>query len=133
MTSPSGAIESPMGAYQRRLNEGVLAYQYSPKAQRAVFYPRVLCPFTGSADLQWRESRGEGTVHAVTYLYPKGEPPYNVVLVDLDDGFRMMSRVEGNQNVAADQVRIGMRVRVRIRRQDGADAVPFFEPIDAQP
>ncbi len=133
MSTPPGADESPMSAYQRRLNEGVLAYQYSPRAQRAVFYPRVLCPFTGSAELEWRESSGEGTVHAVTYLYPKGEPAYNVVLVDLDDGFRMMSSVEGNGQVAADQVRIGMRVRVRIRRKPDADAVPFFELIDPQP
>jgi len=121
-------LEAPMHAYQRQLNAGVLAYQYSPAAGRAVFYPRLACPFTGSPQLEWRTSAGLGTVHAVTYLYPKGEAPYNVVLVDVDEGFRMMSRVLTPEGVAGDTVRIGDRVRVRIVHKDGADSVPFFEP-----
>lgn len=119
--------EAPMQAYQRRLNAGVLAYQYSPVAERAVFYPRLVCPFSGSDRLEWRESAGRGTVHAVTYLYPKGEPAYNVVLVDVDEGYRMMSRVLAPDGVAGDSVKIGDRVRVRIVHTEGSDSVPFFE------
>lgn len=119
--------ESPMAAYQRRLNQGVLAYQYSPQAGRAVFYPRLVCPFTGSPDLQWRESAGLGTVHAVTYLYPKDEPAYNVVLVDIDEGFRMMSRVHTPEGVAGDAVKIGMRVQLHMVHKPGGDSVPFFK------
>jgi hypothetical protein len=48
-----------------------------------------------------------GTVHATTVARPRGEEPYNVALVDFEDG-RRMSRVEG---VAPEEVRIGMRVR----------------------
>jgi uncharacterized OB-fold protein len=120
-------LEAPMQAYQRQLDAGVLAYQYSPAAQRAVFYPRLVCPFSGSDQLEWRESAGLGTVHAVTYLYPKDEPAYNVVLVDVDEGFRMMSRVLTGDGVPGDSVKIGDRVRVRIVHKDGADSVPFFE------
>lgn len=121
-------LEAPMHAYQRQLNAGVLAYQYSPSAQRAVFYPRLVCPFSGSDRLEWRESAGRGTVYAVTCLYPKDEPAYNVVLVDLDEGFRMMSRVLTPEGVSGDSVKIGDRVRVRIVHKEGADSVPFFEP-----
>lgn len=122
-----------MHAYQRQLDAGVLAYQFSPAANRAVFYPRLVCPYSGSPQLEWRHSAGLGTVHAVTYLYPKGEPVYNVVLVDVDEGFRMMSRVLTPDGVGGDSVKIGDRVRVKIVHQDGGDSVPFFEPAgDAQ-
>ena len=35
-----------------------------------------------------------GTVHATTVVYPQKGDPYNVALIDVDEGFRMMSRVE---------------------------------------
>ena len=50
--------------------KGELAYQFSPEAGRAVFYPRVLCPFTGSAKLEWRVSKGLGTVYSTTVVHP---------------------------------------------------------------
>jgi uncharacterized OB-fold protein len=49
--------------------------------------------------------------------------PYNVALVDLDEGVRMMSRVEGI--VAPDQVVIGQRVNAFIGRIDDKAAVLF--------
>ena len=45
------AVESPMAVYRAHLEKGELAYQYSVAANAAVFYPRVICPFTGSARL----------------------------------------------------------------------------------
>jgi hypothetical protein len=44
----------------------------------------------------------------------------------MDEGFRLLSRVEG---VAADRVRIGQRVRVRWGR-DGGEPYPLFIPIE---
>ena len=80
--------------YLEHLEKGELAYQFSPEANAAVFYPRVICPFTGSDKLEWRVSKGIGTVHATTVVYPQKGEPYNVALIDIDEGFRMMSRVE---------------------------------------
>ena len=36
--------KSPLAIYQSHLDKGELAYQWSPEAQRAVFYPRLICP-----------------------------------------------------------------------------------------
>ena len=44
----------------------------APRPGRAVFYPRVLCPFTGSDKLEWRVSKGLGTVYATTVVHPGG-------------------------------------------------------------
>ena len=125
MSSAALLAESPLATYQRHLRAGQLAYQYSPDAGRAVFFPRLVCPFSGSSELQWRISQGYGTVHATTVVFPRDGEPYNVALIDVDEGFRMMSRVEG---MAPEEVRIGMRVRVRIVPQAGEDApLPLFE------
>jgi len=49
---------------------------------RAVFYPRVICPFTGNTALEWRIASGLGTVYATTVTHPAQGEPYNVALID---------------------------------------------------
>jgi uncharacterized OB-fold protein len=122
--------ESPLAIYQAHLERGELAYQWSPEANRAVFYPRVVCPFTGSDKLEWRVSAGLGTVYATTVTHPREGAAYNVALIDCDEGFRLMSRVE---NVAPEAVRIGMRVRFRVHRSDaGEPPYPVFVPTETE-
>jgi uncharacterized protein len=124
--------QSPLAIYQQYLDKGELAYQWSPEANRAVFYPRVICPHTGSDRLEWRVSAGLGTVYATTVTHPREGAPYNVALIDVDEGFRLMSRVE---DIAPEDVRIGMRVKFRVHRPKGDQAsgdepaYPVFVPL----
>ena len=125
---PAGT-QSPLNIYLARLEKGELAYQSSPGAGKAVFYPRVLCPFTGSNRLEWRVSKGLGTVYATTVVHPAEGAPYNVALIDCDEGFRLMSRVE---DIDPMQVRIGQRVRFRVHRPGGEEPpCPVFVPAEA--
>jgi uncharacterized OB-fold protein len=120
--------KSPLTTYLDHLSRNELAYQFSPEAGRAVFYPRLMCPFTGSERLEWRVSKGLGTVHATTVVHPAEGKPYNVALIDCDEGFRLMSRVE---DIAPEQVRIGQRVRFRVHRAEGAEPpYPVFSPAE---
>ena len=120
--------ESPLTVYQAGVERGELVYQWSPEANRAVFYPRVICPFTGSNRLEWRVSAGLGTVYATTVIHPRDGAPYNVALIACDEGFRLMSRVEG---VAAEAVQIAMRVRFRVHRPGGDEPpYPVFVPLE---
>jgi uncharacterized OB-fold protein len=120
--------ESPLTTYLGHLQRGELAYQFSPSLGGAVFYPRVLAPKTGIPDLQWRVSKGLGTVHATTVVHPQQGEPYNVALIDIDEGFRMMSRVE---DIEPTQVRIGMRVKFRAHPAEGDEApYPVFTPAE---
>ena len=121
--------QSPLTVYQAHLEKGELAYQWSPEASRAIFYPRVVCPFTGSDQLEWRISAGLGTVYATTVTHPREGTPYNVALIDCDEGFRLMSRVE---DIAPEAVKIGMRVKFRVHRPgDDQAAYPVFVPVKA--
>jgi len=122
---PAGT-QSPLNTYLAHLEKGELAYQFSPGAGKAVFYPRVLCPFTGSSKLEWRLSKGLGTVYATTVVHPAEGAPYNVALIDCDEGFRMMSRVE---DIAPEKVRIGQRVRLRVQAKTAdEEPLPLFIP-----
>ena len=130
MTVLDRATESPMAVYRRHLAQGQLAYQYSLAANAPFFYPRVVCPYTGSDAFEWRVSSGLGTVYAVTVVHASKDARYNVVLVELDEGFRLLSRVDG---VAPESVRIGLRVKVRIHTPANAEEEPYpvFEPLEA--
>jgi uncharacterized OB-fold protein len=113
----------PWQDYQRFLAEGRFMIQRSRASGRHIFYPRVAEPETGSTDLEWVEPSGRGTVYSVTIV--RQRPPaadYNVVLVDLEEGPRMMSRVDG---VASTEIRIGMRVNAKVVQQDGQPLVVF--------
>jgi uncharacterized OB-fold protein len=125
----ANAANSPLGVYLEYLAKGELAYQFSPEGNAAIFYPRVICPITGSDNLEWRTSKGAGTVHATTVVSPQKGDPYNVALIDMDEGFRLMSRVE---DIPPLDVRIGMRVKFRVHPAEGDEPpYPVFTPTGA--
>lgn len=121
---------SPLHRYLTYLDNGDLAYQYSPAADRPIFYPRVACPYTGDEYLAWRISSGRGVVYATTTVHPASGEPYNVSLIDCREGFRMMSRVEG---IPSADVKIGMEVKLRIiPKSDSEPPIPVFVPVECE-
>jgi len=94
------------------------------------YYPRRLCPKCGSSLIGFEASAGTGTVFSlsevrVSFYGPAWESqlPYTVVLVDLDEGPRMLSRLIGH---GGSKVCIGDRVRVRFIEVEG-QKLPYFE------
>ena len=122
--SRSPQIPHPEKEFMQFLAEGRFMIQRSGATGKHVFYPRVAEPLTG-APLEWVPASGMGTVYATSVV--RQRPPavdYNVVLIDLDEGVRMMSRVEG---LKPDAVRIGLRVKARIARE-GETSLVVFDP-----
>jgi uncharacterized protein len=120
--------KSPLGVLLEHLAKGELAYQVSLDDNQAFYYPRAVAPVTGSDKLEWRVSKGMGTVYTTTVVYYKDEAPLNVALIDLDEGFRMMSRVE---DIDPLQVKIGMRVKFKVHPGDAKQApYPVFTPAE---
>jgi hypothetical protein len=118
--------QSPFGLYLEHLKKGELAYQVADDG-KTVFFPRAVAPGTGSTRLNWRVSKGLGTVYATTVVYAKDQPPLNVALIDVDEGFRMMSRVG---DIDPMNVKIGMRVRFRVHPGDEKQPpYPVFSPL----
>jgi uncharacterized OB-fold protein len=125
MTTPG-----PEAQFHAFLAEGKFMIQRSASTGKWVFYPRVAVPGSGETDLEWVAPSGLGTVCAttVTRVRPEQGGDYNIVLIDLDEGPRVMSRVTG---IAPDAVTIGMRVKAHVGELDGAPALLFAQAEDA--
>ena len=120
MTEPQGV----QAFHQLELDAGRFLIQRCTACAKHVYFPRESCPHCGSGALEWTAPQGTGTVYAVTTVRrkPAEGGDLNVSLIDLDEGVRMMSRVE---NLAADAVRIGQRVKARVQLKDGRGLVLF--------
>jgi len=122
-SSTASSVPHPEKEYFAFLEAGRFMVQRSRSSGEHVFYPRVAEPRTGARDLEWVEASGRATVYATTTVRPK--PPqasYNVVVVQLAEGPRLMSRVE---NIEATAVRIGMNLQARIIRVDDKPLLVF--------
>jgi len=117
---------SPAAIYAAHCREGRLAYPAAPDGT-PVWPPSLVVPGTGEP-VQWRTSAGRGIVYTTTALHARDVEPRNIALIELDEGYRMMARVDG---VPADAVAIGTRVSVRFGDPDEAgERLPFFVPED---
>lgn len=127
---PGGAIDPPVResapheTYTELSAREVLGFQACRSCSGAVFPPRGRCSHCGVDALTWRSSGGRGTVYSTTVLSPRDKPSFAVVLVDLDEGYRMMSRITGAD---AASVSIDDRVAVTFERV-GDDVLPLFSP-----
>jgi uncharacterized OB-fold protein len=106
---------------------GELRYQACVDCGTAQTLARYACRKCGSRRLEWRLSEGRGTVFATTLVAraPSDEfrslAPYTLVLVDLDEGARLMGHAEPAITIG-DRVRAGFfahggRTLVRFTRQ----------------
>ncbi len=119
--------------------KGKLMLQYDPATRRHQFWPRANSVRTGKRNLRWKQASGRGTLHSytVTHVPTAGfedRTPYLVGLVELEEGVRIISGLDG---IAEDDVRIGMPVRVAWERLE--DGSPYFlfipdkRPREAEP
>src|SRR5260370_16122949 len=83
-------VQSPLRVYLDHLERGELAYQFSLAAGRPVFFPRVLCPFTGSDQLEWRGRAGVGAGLGTTVGGPAEGAPYHFAFICCCEGLPMI-------------------------------------------
>jgi uncharacterized OB-fold protein len=91
------------------------------------FYPRPLCLKCQSMDLTWQLASGRGRVYSLTTVRLQVDPalpvPYDVAIVELDEGPRLLTHlIDG---AAA----IGDAVEVRWRARSDAPPLPVFAPV----
>ena len=119
------------GPFWAATAEHRLTYQVCRACSGVVFYPRAHCTHCTSTDLEWRDSAGSGTIYTYSIVRDNRVPgfaelvPYVVAYVDVDEGFRMLTRIVG---VDVDAVHVGDRVQVRWNDQ-GEVSLPEFTPV----
>jgi uncharacterized OB-fold protein len=102
----------------------VIRYQHCERCGHVQYFRRGFCAACGATDLAELSASGEGTVYATSLVCRAATPetrahvPYNVVLVDAKEGFRMMAH--GDKELA-----IGDAVTARFVQFAGR-LVPYF-------
>jgi uncharacterized OB-fold protein len=102
-----------------------ITYQRCGSCGKPQYFRRAFCAACGSADMTDKRASGEGTVYATSLVCraateeTRASVPYNIVLVDTAEGFRMMAH--GEVSLA-----IGDKVMARFERFAGG-VVPYFE------
>jgi uncharacterized OB-fold protein len=120
--------ESPEKTFFQALSEGRPIVQHCESCSRKIFPPGVHCRQCHAADYRWEQMNRGGVIYSYSLLPATRErDATNVVLVDLDDGFRMMSTCVG---IAPDEIRIGMTVQAAVE-DDGAANRIIFRKVNA--
>lgn len=97
------------------------------------FYPRELCPFCHSGDLEWVDASGRGTVYSFTIVRKPAGPafaadvPYVVAMIALDEGPRMLTNLIVDD---VEAVRIGDRVEVSFVDVTDDVTLPKFKLVE---
>lgn len=114
----------PDAQFRDHLKGGRFMIQKCGKCGTFVFYPRLICTACGAGELSWQEAAGGGTVYSTTVIRRKAEQggDYNVAIVELAEGPRLMSRVV---DVPPADVAIGMPVHAAIEQAAGGPLLVF--------
>ena len=115
----------PEWIYQEALKAGKFLIQKCDRCGAHIHYPRLLCPSCGSDKISQIEASGGGTVYSTSVVRQRPERggDYNLALIDLDEGPRLMSRVEG---IEPAEVTIGLKVKAKIDTpSDDKDDAPL--------
>jgi len=96
------------------LEQGTLRVQHCNDCDSFQHPPETFCYACGSDDVEWRDTPGLGEVHSFITVHQRYHPaftdliPYNVSIIQLDEGPRLVSNLIG---IDAHDVEIGMRVK----------------------
>jgi|TARA_R110002049_G_scaffold79160_2_gene201779 uncharacterized OB-fold protein len=116
--------KGPDQIFQRALAEQEILLPKCDDCGAFHFFPRVLCPHCHGTAISWQRASGKGRVHTTTVVRRKPERggDYNVCMVELEEGVRMMSRVEG---IAPGDVVIDMAVTAFVGAAEDTPIVLF--------
>ncbi|MBE0479513.1 MAG: Zn-ribbon domain-containing OB-fold protein [Dehalococcoidia bacterium] len=107
-----------------------LVFQRCKNCGKWLHPPRPSCPSCRSLEKEWALSAGRGKVHSwVTYRespHPAFRAPYSVVLVDLEEGVRLVSNIV---DAHPDEISIGMPVEITFEDIAGDLTLPRFRKV----
>jgi uncharacterized OB-fold protein len=101
--------------------QGRLLLRRSVQTGQAHWYPRTICPFTGSAT-EWFDASGRGTIYSFSVMR-RATPVYVMAYVTLQEGPTMMTNIV---DCDPDTISIGAAVRVTFVPTEGGFALPMF-------
>jgi hypothetical protein len=126
---PVPSPDADSAALWRGLRDGVLLLQHCGDCRHVQYYQQGMCRQCGSEDLSHRAASGRGKVHSFSVVHRapgpafKDDVPYAVLLVDLEEGPRMISTYVGGK---PDDVSFDMDVALVCEPVDDQTTLPRF-------
>jgi uncharacterized OB-fold protein len=127
MGKPAPVATSDTIEFWNACNRDELLYQCCVSCGHVQFYPRPFCTQCHSNALESRASKGRGAVYSFTVVHRSAnrafddDVPFVLALVDLDEGFRVMTNIVGEGRLTAS---IGDRVRFIFERRSSNQKIP---------
>ena len=110
-------------------SDGKLLFQRCHGCGEAIFDPAPLCRWCTSKDLRWQQSAGRGSIYSWSVVWrpsgPEFAAPYAAVIVDVDEGFQILSNAVGCE---PDDLFVGQRVAVEFHPIGKGFSLPYFRP-----
>ena len=79
--------------------------------------------------MRWERSAGKGAIYSWTVVWrpqtPAFEIPYAIAIVDVDEGYQMMTNIIG---VDPAGLGVGQRVEVSFHKMNDEITMPYFRP-----
>ena len=103
MNKPQPRVTELNRRYWDGVDAGQIVLQHclNRACQRAIFHPRVCCPYCQHAELEWREASGTGRVLSHSTIYRthhdgfNDEAPYVLAAVELTEGVLVYAQLPG--------------------------------------
>lgn len=124
--------EMDTAPFWQATKSGEFRYQQCANCDTIVWHPRAHCTGCVNGDLQWKASKGEGTIYTFSVVRQSYHPffrtqvPYAVAYVDLDEGPRFLTNVVGVDDPLT-QVEIGQRVQIEWEEHEEL-SIPLVRP-----
>jgi uncharacterized OB-fold protein/acyl dehydratase len=113
--------------------KGVLLIQRCASCSRLRHPPGPMCPHCHSLEWDTLEASGRGRVYSFVVAHHPAIPPFEypnlIVLVELEEGTRLVSNLLG---IDPGEAEIGMPVRVEFTKVDDELVLPLFRPEKAR-
>jgi uncharacterized OB-fold protein len=120
------AVSAP---YWEAAHRGLLLYQRCDACGTIAVYPTRLCGECLGRSLSWVPSGGLGSLYSWTVVWrpqrPSFQVPYAPAIVELDEGYRMVSSIVGCE---PEDLRDGMRLAVEFHPASETVSLPYFRP-----
>jgi uncharacterized OB-fold protein len=112
---------------------GELRFQRCRGCRAAQFPPAEVCRRCVGTDLAWERGAGVGTLYSWTVVYrpvtPAFRVPYAPAIVDLDEGYQMVTNLVG---LTPDAITPDLPVQVEFHHAGGGLHLPYFRPRTGQ-
>ena len=131
-SKPLPVFDVDGGLFWESCKQHEMSLQQCVACKKFRYPPRSLCPACHSPEAEWKAVSGKGRVYVALVMCRSPGPawerdvPYNISLIDLDEGVRVWSNVIG---CGAEEVKIGDRVEIHYEDVTNNVALPKFRRI----